>query len=220
MPVAVDVFRIRLSAGGSHAQAWLADDERARAARFRRPLDRDHYSLAHAALRSILAARVGVAPQALVFSMGAHGKPALPGIEFNLSHAGGIALVAVALVPVGVDVERIEPLDVAALASRQFSPTERLALERVPPAHRLAAFYGGWTRKEAFVKATGAGLSRALTEFDVSIGAPAALLATRPDAGEARRWCLTDIEAGAGYSAALCVAGAEAPAVSWSEFSL
>ena len=220
MPVAVDVFCIRLSAAAERAQAWLDDAERARAARFLRPVDRDRYAVAHAALRLILATRLGMAPHALMFSTGAHGKPALPGVEFNLSHAGDIALVAVAAVPVGVDVERIEPLHVAALARHQFSDAECRALERLPPEQRLAAFYGGWTRKEAFVKATGAGLSRALNAFDVSIGAPAALLATRPEADEADRWHISDLEVGGDYAAAFCVAGAVPPALTMEEFSL
>jgi 4'-phosphopantetheinyl transferase len=211
-------LRIQLEAH-PRAQAWLSTDECARAARFVRPVDRDEYTVAHAALRLILAARLGRAPQALVFARGAQGKPALHGLEFSLSHTRGLALVAVAAVPVGVDVERIEPLDALALARHRFSAAERAALERVPADRQQAAFYGAWVRKEAFVKATGAGLSRTFDQFDVSIGGPATLLATRPDAGEAGRWCLADVDAGADHAAALCVSGAERPDIAMTDFS-
>jgi 4'-phosphopantetheinyl transferase len=131
------------------------------------------------------------------------------GLHFNLSDTDGLALVAVSAEgPLGVDVEcaRSSPR-ILEVAERFFSSREVAALSALEPAERPAAFYRIWTRKEAFIKALGTGLSRGLETFDVSLepGAGARLLATRPDAAEAARWQLYDLDAGPDHAAALVV---------------
>jgi len=194
----------------------LADSEREHARRFHLARDSTRFVVAHAAVRLILARYLPETPAAsLVFSTGSLGKPDLAGpaagqFQFNLSHSGAVGLCAVARAPVGVDVERLrDDLAFGDIAASHFSPFENAALRALPPAQRVAAFFAGWTRKEAYIKARGDGLTLALTSFDVALAPdqPAALVATRPDPDEARRWSMSSLEVGAGYAAAVAVAG-------------
>lgn len=194
----------------------LQPDERERAARFRFEDDRNRFIAARGILRDILARALGSTPGAVRFVYGPWGKPALaepaPGdLQFNLSHSGGLALYALTCGrAVGIDVERIRPEVMReGIARRFFSPREVAALERLPEAERCAGFFRCWTRKEAYVKATGRGLLLPLDSFDVSLapGEPAALLGTRPDPAEACRWSLMHLEPGNGWVGALAVEG-------------
>jgi 4'-phosphopantetheinyl transferase len=150
------------------------------------------------------------------FAYGPKGKPdlapgsAVGGIRFNVAHAGGLALVAVTRGrEVGVDLEQVRDVDVEGIAERFFSAREVAALRRLPPAIRAEAFFRCWTRKEAYVKATGDGLSAGLEQFDVSLlpGDPAAMLAHRGDPSEVGRWSLRDLAPAPGYVGALAVEG-------------
>lgn len=212
----VDVFRIVLDPGADSvrsAESHLPEEEIARASRFRFDRDRGRYIMAHASLRMILARIVHSQPQQLKIATTEFGKPFLPGfdIEFNLSHSGNIALVAVSRRRrVGVDVERIrEGMEVARLARRFFSPVESSELLALPAERRLPSFFECWTRKEAYIKAQGLGFSLPLNSFDVSflLDEPAGIRATRPDPHEAARWMLVPLNVGTGYAAALAVEG-------------
>ncbi len=200
----------------------LAPDEHARAARFVREEDRRRYTVARGVLRTLLGRYLNVDPVSLEFCYGAHGKPSLtetpltesPGgrdVRFNMSHSGGLALHAFAVGrEVGVDVERIRPrTDIVGVARRSFSPAEVDALMTLPVGQRREAFFNGWTRKEAFVKAHGEGIALGLSRFDVTLrpGEPAELLRFDNDPGQAARWRLRALDAGAGYKAALAVEG-------------
>jgi 4'-phosphopantetheinyl transferase len=184
----------------------LDADENQRAARFVFAIDRARYIASHLALRHALGAQLGVAPAKVVFQRVAPGaKPRLapPTLEFNLSQSGALALVAVARGrEVGVDVEEQAAIDATPIES-QLAPAERAALAALTPAQRVLAMRRLWVRKEAFLKACGAGLARPLADFEISVGAEPQLLATRPDADERARWCLTTIPVPAGYEAAL-----------------
>jgi 4'-phosphopantetheinyl transferase len=150
----------------------LSADERHRAGRFAFARERRRYIVARARLRQLLGERLGAAPESLQFVYHPHGKPALErrlgqrDLRFNVSHCGGVAAYAFAEGrEVGVDVEREREIeDAEAIAERCFSPAER-------DACRVLGFLYCWTRKEAFVKALGSGLSSPLLELDVS-GAP------------------------------------------------
>jgi 4'-phosphopantetheinyl transferase len=215
---AVDVFRIPLDAGEAalaRAAALLSADERERAARFHFARDARRFVLARGAVRAILAREVGLSAEALAFVYGPHGKPALAGgaePRFSVSHSEDLALVAVARGrEVGVDLERVRRAYDDALAETAFSDLELAALRALPPEERAAAFHRGWTRKEAYLKARGEGFARPLGSFDVSLGREAPrLLATRPDARDAGRWSLADIDLGPGWAAALALEGARA----------
>lgn len=167
----------------------------------------------------ILAAYLAADAGELSFSYSKKEKPSLEaahagsGVTFNISHSGGIALLAFARRrEIGVDVEQIRSdFDLEAIARRFFSAHEQQELFALRPEERANGFFRCWTRKEAYIKATGDGLSLPLTQFDVSIDASKekenALLATRPDRTEAERWQLREVPAGPGFVAALCVRG-------------
>lgn len=150
----------------------LDDEERARADRFRFERDRRRFIMRRGLLRTLLADRLDCAPKAIRFTHNAFGKPALHGsdLRFNMSHSHGLALYAVARgAELGCDIERQdERIDIDGTASSLFAPGELGALERLPPGQRHSGFFRCWTRKEAYVKALGQGLSHRLDGFDTS----------------------------------------------------
>lgn len=189
----------------------LSSDERERAARFHFDIHRNRYVNARRALRYVLGDRLGMDPADLRFEYAANGKPSLPGSElrFNVSHSAGYALIAVAQDrELGVDVEEIRPKDdLLALARRFFSPAEHTALEHAPAAEIAAIFYRVWTRKEAYLKACGDGLSLALDSFTVSTDADPGhgLVSSARGPAELARWHYQTIPAPPGFAAALVI---------------
>jgi 4'-phosphopantetheinyl transferase len=214
----VQLWRVDLDAIRTEQPRWrelLSTDEAARAARFHFPHDRERFTASRALLRTILAAYLATDPKRLNFSYSKKEKPFLGrenpanDVRFNVSHSGGIALLAFTRQhEIGVDVEKVRrDFDVEAIARRFFSPHEQEQLAAIPNEQKFEAFFRCWTRKESYIKATGEGLSLPLRQFDVSIAAEDhdALLSTRPDPAEAALWSLREIPAGSGYLAALCV---------------
>ncbi len=183
----------------------LSRDEQDRASRFRVEDARGNFILTRGTLRLLLAAYLQKKPDQLSFGLTKYGKPFLDGppdarvngVHFNVSHADGLALLGFARQrEIGVDVERIRPeLDTWQLAERFFSAHERSVLKNLGGEELQSAFFRCWSRKEAYIKARGEGLSLPLSQFDVSIAPNEshALLATRPDASEAARWILRDV---------------------------
>ncbi len=237
-PARVDLWRVALEQPAATVETlagFLDADERRRAARFSFEGDRRRFVVGRGALRIILARYLGTTPAEPRFRYGPHGKPALrqtesplarrasrPSLSFNVSHAGGLALIAVADGrAVGVDVEQIRPnVATLAIASRFFSPAEVAALRSLSPEARQLGFFTCWTRKEAYVKARGEGLAARLESFVVSLAPdePAALLHVDGDRAEAARWSLRSLDLGPGYAGALvvegfdwCLAGWETP---------
>ncbi|MFQ5610895.1 MAG: 4'-phosphopantetheinyl transferase family protein [Anaerolineae bacterium] len=195
----------------------LAADERARADRYRFQQDRQRYTVGRGLLRTILGGYLGMEPGYLRFRYSPFGKPALvpaPGgdtLNFNVSHADGLALFAITRHrQIGVDVERIRTDFVCEpVAEHFFSARERAALRAVPPEMKYMAFFACWTRKEAYVKARGEGLSLPLDQFDVSLipGEPAITLNASGAPEEASRWLLHELRPAPGYIAALAAEG-------------
>jgi 4'-phosphopantetheinyl transferase len=218
----VHVWALELDAPPPPGHAgWLAPDERRRADRFHFERDRRRFVAARTLLRELAGGYLGIAPHELRFAYGPTGKPALAacGLGFNLSHSDELALFAFARGrELGIDVERERELpDAGEIASRYFSPAERGAWARLPHEERPRAFFRCWVRKEAFIKATGDGLSRPLDSFDVTLapGEPARLLrlAEEPDAAE--RYWLEELAPAAGFAAALAVKGRPARTRRW-----
>jgi 4'-phosphopantetheinyl transferase len=211
----VHIWVVRLDLGAPALQALratLSPDELARAERFVFRRDRERFVAARGTLRAVLAHYADVPPGALAFDYSAYGKPALRGggtLQFNLSHAGEMAVIGVARErEIGVDVEAIRPAFAGEeIAARFFSPAEIAALRALPPEQRAIGFFNCWTRKEAYIKALGEGLSHPLDSFDVSLapGEPAALLAVR--GAPAVEWSLYAFVPSPGYVAAAAVAG-------------
>jgi 4'-phosphopantetheinyl transferase len=191
----------------------LSADEQARAGRFRFPEDGARFTAARGILRDILARYSGEEPGRLAFGYGAGGKPFLISqgsalsLEFNVSHSRRIALYAVAHGrAVGVDVEVIRPeMDCERIAERFFTPREAAALRAMPPPVRVAAFFRCWTRKEAYLKATGEGLRIGLKSCEVSLeaGDGDALRQVSGDPSAAARWLVADVAVGVDCAAAL-----------------
>jgi 4'-phosphopantetheinyl transferase len=216
----VHVWRATLDRPPSQIQEFLdnlATDEQARAERFYFERDREHFIVARGVLRAILGGYLNRPPESLSFCCSSHGKPALAGesdgdaIRFSVSHSHGVALYAVTRGrEVGIDIERIRfDVAVAEISERFFSSREVAMLRSLRVEVQRQAFFNCWTRKEAYIKARGEGLSLPLDEFDVSLapGEPAALLGTQRDPSEASRWSLQEITPAPGYAAALAVAG-------------
>jgi 4'-phosphopantetheinyl transferase len=201
--------------GGLALERQLSAEERDRARRFRFGRDRERYLAGRAALRGILAGYVEARPETLRFVRAPQGKPALlaapEGLEFNLTHADWCAMVAVARGRrVGVDVESIRlghrGMDVA---RRFFAHAEVETLLAAPPEERAATFVRCWTRKEAYVKARGDGLSLSLQDFEVPLatGATRALASSREDSAEVERWSLRELVPAPCHLGALVVEG-------------
>jgi 4'-phosphopantetheinyl transferase len=225
----VQLWRIDLEALGADESRWrktLSSGELDRAARFHFSRDRQRFASSRFLLRILLAGYLATDPAAVSFSYSEKGKPSLgpahagTNVKFNISHSGGVTLLAFTCDrEIGVDVEQVRrDFDVAAIARRFFSPEEQRQLAELPAEESVDAFFRCWTRKEAYIKATGDGLSLPLDQFDVALeaGAASALLATRPEASEAGHWLLREVPAGPGYIAALCVRGQDCKLNDWS----
>jgi 4'-phosphopantetheinyl transferase len=192
-------------------EPWLSGDERTRAERFCFERDRTRYVVRRAMLRALVGRYAGVHPSRVAFSYTQRGKPRLAvpldihDLSFNSSHSQDLALFAFARhSAVGVDVEWMRPLeDATTIAQRFFTTREIAALNSVDLSARTEAFYNCWTRKEAFVKATGEGLQRPLDSFDVSLipGEPARLLSCAD--GDVAAWSLHSVNPAAGFVGAV-----------------
>jgi 4'-phosphopantetheinyl transferase len=216
----VHLWRVDLSAVAQGEERWkqmLSPDEQERATRFHFSRDRQHFTATRALLRMILGSYLESDPTKLVFRYSDKEKPSLdpaahrPLVDFNVSHSGTTALLAFSRGrTLGVDLEQLrDNFDHQAIARRFFSTREQSQLAELAPAERCAAFFRCWTRKEAYIKAQGTGLSLPLSQFDVSLkpGETNGLVSTRPDRSEAAHWSLREVPAGEGYVAALCVQG-------------
>jgi 4'-phosphopantetheinyl transferase len=212
----VHVWRASLDQGEAvvkDLEQTLSLEEMGRADRFHASVHRRDFVVGRGLARAILGRYLRVSPERFEFAHNAYGKPFLPDspIKFNLSHAGRLALYAVARGrEVGVDIERIRSdFDCEAIAERFFSERERGMLRALAPESRHRGFFYGWTRKEAFIKAIGQGVSFPLDQFDVALApdTPAALLRIRGDAQAAAPWRVLDLDVADGYAAALVVEG-------------
>ena len=209
--------QLRLQAGEIHLwRAHLADstrveacertlsaEERLRAGRFAFAEDRQHFIIAHAALRTVLARYVGGEAAELEFTTGEFGKPQVvqlfTDVRFNLSHTDGLALIAVSLGrEVGVDVERVNrDIEYEEIADHYFDPREAWDLRIAPPQERACRFFEVWTRKEACLKASGAGLGGEIEP----------------------RWNVRNLQPAEGYAGALASEGEDWRLACW-EWSL
>ncbi len=193
----------------------LAPDELARAARFHFAKDTLEYTIARGLLRLILSTYLELNPQAIEFTYNAYGKPGLnsergSGLQFNLSHSHGIVLYAITRSdPVGIDLEYIrQNLAWQQIAQQYFSVAEVTALNQLAEAERCQAFFHGWTRKEAYIKARGQGLSIPLNQVEVSLDPQfAALLATLHQPQAIHHWTLHAITPEVNYAGAIAIAG-------------
>jgi 4'-phosphopantetheinyl transferase len=219
-PGEIHVWSVRLDPPAEQVERLgrcLSSDEWERANRFRFDKHRRQYVVGRGALRTLLASYLGTRPELVKFSYGPRGKPFLDpslakdGLQFNLSNSDELALVGFVLGrEIGVDVEYLRKMpDCEQISERFFSESERTVLRSIPFPAKEEAFFNCWTRKEAYIKAVGEGLSMPLDRFDVAFapGEPARLLATRGDEAEAARWSMLELHPAPGYVGALAVEG-------------
>jgi 4'-phosphopantetheinyl transferase len=205
----------RSAADRERLEQTLSAEERARAGKFYFQRDREQFMVARGLLRMVLGRYLGLEPDQVRFCYAANGKPALSPepcpsrIRFNLSHSHGLALYAVTRGhEVGIDLEYVRP-DLAGepIAERFFAAREVAALRGLPNSLQVEGFFNCWTRKEAYIKAGGEGLTVRLDQFEVTLapGEPAALLNVNGDPAESSRWSLRELAPGPGYVAAVAV---------------
>jgi len=214
----VHLWIVRLEASDDNFErclAWLAPEETARAERFRFPRHRRAFALGRAALRVLLASYLGNDAVDVLFVYGPQGKPALaPALEnaarslrFNVSNSGDLAAYAFTIgCEIGVDIERHRALhDFENIARRFFSPQETAELLELPDAEKTAAFFHCWSRKEAYIKAMGGGLSIPLDSFQVTLqpGVAARMVSLGGSEDAARSWTMHDFDPAPEYAGAI-----------------
>lgn len=210
-------------------QLWplLSPEEQQRALRYKFAQHQRRFTAARGRLRIILSRYIAESPDKIRFVYNAFGKPQLdnkihPTLEFNASDSNEMALFAISTAePVGVDLECMQKeIEAEAIAERFFSAAEIQQLQALPVAEKIAGFFKIWTRKEAFIKALGQGLSFPLKDFDVNLNEPAALLAVRRDEYIADEWLLFTLHPGEDYIGALAVRGKKKTLKLWEFNSL
>ena len=179
----VHLWLVRLSGDIAGCESVLSNEESLRAKRFVRKADQEKFILGKAVTRKILSRYLGCAPDAIQFDIGLHGKPFVrhAQLQFNVSHAGDFLLLGLSSERhIGVDIEfQKKNVDCLALSKRFFSISEYEAIAAA--SDPVAAFYRCWTCKEAFIKATGFGLSFGLSDFVVDVDRGALLSVRRED---------------------------------------
>ncbi len=189
----------------------LNADERERADRFHFALHRERFIVARGLLRTLLSRYLGLAPRDIRLDFTAYDKPFLPEnpLFFNISHSGDVGLFAFCLeTAVGVDVEKIKPMDdLHAIAGRFFALGEYHVLQSLPPQYQTAAFFRCWTRKEAFIKLIGEGLSYPLDNFEVTLGLddPARILTVEGSTAKAADYHLEHLAPAKDYVGAVAL---------------
>lgn len=215
----IHVVRVRLDYSPqriAELSEFLSDDERKRAARFRFDDPRRQFVTCRSALRRLLGHCCGTPPADVLFQYGPHGKPELargkldptvPQIEFSVSHSGEMGLIAITVdARVGIDIEQWHAsVKALRLAERFFSEVESDELRNLPAEKLRAGFYRGWTCKEAYIKATGKGLSLPLDSFCVTMDPdlPVALCSVDNEPDASQRWTISSLDVAQGYAAAV-----------------
>ncbi|MCH8061996.1 MAG: 4'-phosphopantetheinyl transferase superfamily protein [Chloroflexi bacterium] len=219
----VHVWRLALDGDDSrarHCLEILSKDELVKSEKFRFKRDRDRFVVCRGALREILAPYLDLLPKEIEFKYNPQGKPFLSasaeavGLKFNVSHSEGFALVGVTLAgEIGVDLEHIRhDIEYTQIAERFFSHNEAESLRELPPHEQARAFFACWTRKEAYVKACGGGLSIPLDRFEVSLTPDQGPVrfSSYDDENESSRWSLQSFVPWPDCMAALCVGATKA----------
>jgi len=193
---------------------FLSADEKARAQEFRFAEDSRNFIVARGILRSLIGKYLDINPTEISFQYSKFGKPSIAGnnfLQFNISHSQNIALLAFTnKFNIGVDVEFVNPnIEIKDIAERFFSTNEIMNLFGLPEKEQALGFFNCWTRKEAFIKAVGEGLSFPLNNFEVSLepNQQAKLLATHWDPKAVSKWSMHSILPGANFVGCLVIEG-------------
>jgi len=197
------------SAGDIAALATvLSPEEHRRAARFGRPELRDRYIVGRATLRVLLGAKLALLPRSVVITRGKRGRPFVPnanGLDFNVSHTSGMALIAtITQRRIGVDIEHGErQVNVAGVARKFMSAPEQSHLRALDEDAKRRALLRLWTCKEAMSKATGDALSAPFRKLDVATDT--LRLVDGPAPYEPAHWQLLALDVPGGYLATAAI---------------
>jgi len=191
----------------------LSKEEKERSSRFHFDIDHKRFSVTRSLLKKYLGKIISRPPREIHFKFNKYGKPELLNspkeIHFNVTHSGNLGMIAITdLAPIGIDVEQFRSeMTTGDIAKRFFSKMEVEAFLELEENEKLQGFFNCWTRKEAFIKAVGKGLSLPLNTFDVSLkpNEPAQLLAVRYKNETSKDWTLTDIKLDHGYASAFII---------------
>ena len=218
-PSEIHIWRVCLDRERASARDLfevLSADEKQKAGKYHFEQDRDNFVVARGILRQILGGYLDILPGEIRFSYNRYGKPALDigmnadGLRFNMSHSNGLVLYSVAREQeVGIDIEYIDDsFTIRPVAATCFSPSEMSMLDELPSDRQPAAFFTGWTRKEAYIKAIGEGVSMPLKEITVSLLPDDVRISMTPnDRSETRTWSLVTLPFESDYAAALAAEG-------------
>ena len=192
--------------GAELCACWdsLAPDEARQASRYRFPQACREFVARRAVLRQLLAQYSGRAAAELRFDLRADGKPVLKneeGLHFSMSHSSGLAVVAVAHKPVGIDLEHVQALFGEALMEQCLSDREQCYVRALPAEQRNLALYRCWTRKEAVLKALGTGLLYPPQQVNVIAGTKKTCVVRL----FSREWLVRQVAAPRGYAAAVAI---------------
>jgi 4'-phosphopantetheinyl transferase len=220
----VQLWVVRLEAAEDNyalACSWLSADETERAGRFRFEKHRRAFVLGRGALRGLAASYLGMTPASVCFSYGPKGKPSLADLDnrlkFNVSNSGDLAAYAFTLgCEIGVDVEhRHRMLEIEGIARRFFAAAEVEELMSLPESHQHDGFFNCWTRKEAYIKAIGEGLSVPLHSFQVTLrpGVAARMVMLDGSAAAAECWKFHSFTPASDYSGAIAYRDRERPLI-------
>lgn len=195
--------------------SWLSADETKKASQYASPELQERFGLSRGFLRALLSCYLRTEPKELQFSYGHFGKPQIvqpegvPKCTFSLTHSGALTLCAVTLErEIGLDVEQMRFVpDMTEIAENFFSAQESAALRALPPAQQQQSFFRCWTAKEAFAKATGEGLSRAMSSFVVSFSPPESLsiVSIEGSSKRAGEWRLCELQPAEGFQGTLAI---------------
>jgi 4'-phosphopantetheinyl transferase len=202
----IDLWQFSLKTPLENAFDLLDDTEKARASRFYFAKHQRRFATARAFVRIILGRYLNLAPESLEFNYNPQGKPSVVNnqkLQFNLSHTGDLALLAVGKAhPIGVDIEQYSARPYEGIAQTLFSQTECEGLQKAPQALKPAVFFHIWSQKEAFIKVLGLGLSYPTKEFSVPIAAPTKQLIE--DSVQKTTWMMHSFMPQIACSGALC----------------
>ena len=192
--------------------AHLDPLEQGRRGNYRQEIDQRRFLTGRVLAKTVLAGRLGVAPEAVTFDATCedcgkpHGKPRLPGVEFSISHSGERIGLAVSTVPVGLDVETDTRRADDSLIEYALNEAERQTLATLPADERVSTFFQYWSRKEALMKATGRGLKIPLQSITLSA---AGLVDCTHEALDPATTRLADLDPGKGYRGAVAALTAD-----------
>lgn len=221
----VQLWRVAIASVSAteRQRCWdcLAPEERQRAQRFIRPVDQERFVVSRGLLRHLLGRYAGLAPTDLQFAYNAYGKPSLqtpvPGetLCFNLSHAAGWVVYAIAPMPIGIDLEQMHPVHHRRkIVERFFSPQEQATFVGLTETEAIAQFFQYWTAKEAYTKAIGQGITLPLEQVDVAL-TPTPHFRQLPRQATAEDWQLRLFAVAAGYVGAIALPNTISTLLSW-----